>query len=101
MIMVFTLVMMILVGITITWVFELVLKTNKKLRQRYYRHHEILFGYHMHHSMYGAVLILVSIIALLADNISLATVCLGIALGIIIMHTISDRRFVFIEKQRF
>ena len=97
----FIFLLMILVGIAITWVFELVLKNNKKLRTRYYRHHEILFGYHVHHSMYGVFLIILSIVFLLQHNISAAIISIGLALGIIIMHTISDGKFVFIEKQRY
>ena len=90
-----------LIGVFITFVFELILKTNKKLRDRYYRRHEILFGYHVHHSTIGVLLIVVSVILFLLNKGSYSLSMLGIGTGVIIMHTISSRRFVFIEKENF
>ena len=91
---------MVLLGVATTWLFELILKTNKKLRRKYYRHHEILFGYHVHHSTYGLILIIVSVILFLQNQHGSALMVFGIGMGNIMMHTISDGRFVFIEKQR-
>lgn len=87
-------------GLFVTWLFELVLKTNKRLRARYYRHHEIFFGYHIHHSTYGILTFILSIIFLNLGEIIPALFFIGFSLGIIIMHTISDGKFVFIEKQK-
>ena len=84
----------ILAGILVTFLFELTLKTNKKLRDRYYRRHEILLGYHVHHSTIGLLILILGILMY-----SLAMI--GIGVGIIIMHTISSKRFVFIEKENF
>ncbi len=90
----------ILWGIFVTWLFELVLKTNKNLREKYYTRNNIIFGYHIHHSTYGLLVFILSIILFILGKIILALSVVGFAIGIIIMHTISDRRFVFIEKQR-
>jgi hypothetical protein len=86
-------------GILLTWVFELVLKTDKKLRERYYRQHEVLFGYHVHHSTYGLAVLLVAIILFLNHQESQSVFWAAVGMGIILEHTISDGRFVFIEKQ--
>lgn len=91
----------ILVGIIATWIFEFILKTNKKLRDRYYRRHEILFGYHIHHSTVGLVVIAVGGVVFLSYRPSVALGMAGFGIGIIIMHTISSRRFVFAERESF
>ncbi len=88
-------------GIAITFIFELILKTNKKLRDRYYRRHEILFGYHVHHSTVGLLLVALGMVALVAHHATVAVDAAGIGVGIIAMHTISSKRFVFIEKENF
>ncbi len=87
-------------GILITWLFEFVLKTNNKLREKYYRHHEVLFGYHVHHSTYGLLGLILSIFLFMAGRVEESLFTASFSLGIIFMHTISDKRFVFIEKQK-
>ena len=87
-------------GIIVTWLFELVLKTNKKLRDRYYRRHATLFGYHAHHSTYGLLAFMISIIFFLYGQTTYSIFTFWLGIGIILMHTLSDGRFVFIEKQR-
>ncbi len=89
------------VGVILTLIFEFVLKTNKKLRDRYYKRHEILFGYHVHHSTIGLLLIILGVLLFLLNQTAVALNSTGIGLGIIIMHTISSNRFVFIEKESF
>ncbi len=88
-------------GVLATWIFELILKTNKKLRDRYYRRHEILFGYHVHHSTIGLGVIAVGGVAFLSNKPLLSLGMAGFGIGIIIMHTISSKRFVFVEKETF
>lgn len=88
-------------GVFATFIFELVLQTNKKLRDRYYRRHEVLFGFHVHHSTIGLLLVIASIPLLISDRQSTALTVIGVGLGIIIMHTISSKRFVFIERENF
>jgi len=91
-----------LFGIALTWLFELTLKTNKKLRARYYKKHAIILGYHIHHSTYGLLSFLVSIIFSLIPEIPMALFIASFGLGIITMHTISDpkNRIVFIEREK-
>lgn len=89
-----------LCGLVITWLFELVLKTNKKLKEKYYSPYKIYFGYHIHHSCFSFPVIILSIILFWQNQKTSALFAIGLALGIIIMHTISDGRFVFIDKQR-
>lgn len=89
-----------LFGITITWLFELVLKTNKILKAKYYSPHKVYFGYHVHHSCFSFPVIIWSIVLFFQNQKLYALFILGIAIGIIVMHTISDKRFVFIDRQR-
>jgi hypothetical protein len=91
----------VITGLIITYIFEFILKHNRKLRDRYYRHHEILFGFHLHHSLYGLLAIFVSIYLFFSNNISPAIFVSSMGIGIIALHTITSKRFVFIERQRF
>ena len=86
------------VGILITWIFEFILKSNKKLKNKYYSQHEILFGYHVHHSTYGLMFLAVSILLFFKKDVPSAVFYLGVAVGIIVEHTRSEGRFVFLEK---
>lgn len=99
---VFLLLILLLLGVATTWVFELILKSNKKLRAKYYTHSAIHFGYHIHHSTYGLALIVFNVILFLVDKKIDSPLYTAFGLGIIIMHTISDpkNRIVFIEKQK-
>ena len=89
-----------LFGIMITWLFELILKSNKKLKDRYYRRHKIFFGYHIHHSIYGILAIIASVVLFFINEKSAFLFWLAFGIGIIVMHTISSGRFIFIEKQK-
>ncbi len=89
-----------LLGIILTWLFELVLKNNKKLHKKYYEHHKLFWGYHIHHSTYGLASIIISLVLFLLNERSVDMFYLAFGIGIIIQHTISDGKFVFIEKQR-
>ena len=95
-----TFIISIFCGIVTTLAFEFSLKTNKKLRNRYYNRHEILFGYHSHHSIYGLVLFAFAIVSLTLNQKMSALIMFGAGIGIILMHTISEGRFVFAEKQK-
>ena len=90
---------MIFVGITITFIFEMVLKTNKKFRKKYYKDHAVIFGYHIHHSTYGLLCFIISGVYLLYGQSAHSTNMLALGIGIIITHTISEKKFVFIERQ--
>lgn len=91
---IFTFIIYTFLGIFLTHIFEFVLQHNARLRERYYQRHEVLFGYHVHHSTIGLLFILIGIFYYSAE-------LWGIGIGIIIMHTISSKRFVFIEKENF
>ena len=86
-------------GIIFTWIFEYVLKTNKMLRDRYYNRHEIILGYHVHHSIYGLLAVLIGIVLFFTEQRGVAYLYVAFGIGIIIMHTISSRRFVFVERK--
>lgn len=86
-------------GIVITYLFELVLKSNKTLKHRYYSHHKIFWGYHIHHSVYGLVSILIGIALFFNGDKDPALDAILFGFGIIAQHTNSDGKFVFIEKQ--
>ena len=90
------------VGIALTRIFELVLKTNKKLRTRYYKNHAIVWGYHIHHSTYGLLCFLISAFLFFIEEKVMALFIMSFGAGIITMHTISDpqNRIVFIEKEK-
>ena len=89
----------VLLGIVVSHLFELSLKNNKTLRRKYFRNHEVIFVYHVHHSMYGLGSMIIGII-LYANNVAtLPLFFIALGVGIIIMHTIFDGRFVFIEKE--
>lgn len=89
-----------LFGLFITLLFEWVLKKNKKLRRRYYFHQQIFWGYHVHHSTYGLLFILISIFFLIFGNQASGIFILSAGIGVVILHTITGGRFVFIEKQK-
>lgn len=89
-----------LLGMIATWLFELILKTNKKLKNRYYKHHNVFLGYHVHHSIYGLAAILAGIVLFLINEKSSALFYVALGIGIITVHTISDGRFVFFDKQK-
>lgn len=88
------------IGLIGTWLFEQVLKINKKLRKRYYQRHEIILGYHTHHSVYGIIFIFAGIVLFFVGSQDLSLFLIMSGLGIIAMHTLSSGRLVFIEKQR-
>lgn len=94
-----TLIWSIAVGIAITWIFEYILKTNHVLREKYYKQNNIIFGYHVHHSNYGIALFVSALITLKLNYPTAPLVLFGMGIGIIIMHTISEKKFVFIDKQ--
>lgn len=86
-------------GLLITRLFEKVLKNNKNFRQKYYKNHNIVFGFHFHHSTYGIFFIIISVLMLLIDKVNLSIISVGFGIGIIIIHTISERRFIFVERR--
>ena len=90
----------ILTGLAITWIFEYILETNKILRNKYYKHKEVILGYHIHHSNYGLALFFAAFITHTLDYPTAPLVLFGMGIGIILMHTISEKKLVFIDRQR-
>lgn len=95
-----TLLSSIVTGLTITWIFEYILKTNKKLRNKYYEQKNVILGYHVHHSNYGIALFVAGLITYGFDYEIAPLVLFGMGIGIILMHTISEKKFVFVDRQR-
>ncbi len=79
-----------LVGFIPTLIIDLILKCNKSLRKKYWDNPRLIFGYHFHHSLIGLLLLVIGFFT--------SILLLGVGLGIIVSHTISDRRLIFIEK---
>lgn len=57
-----------------------------------------IFGYHFHHSAAGLIILIIGLCYLLVNK-SHALFLIGMGLGIIAVHTDSERRLVFIEKE--
>ncbi len=56
-------------------------------------------GYHLHHSLYGLALLAVAVLFHLTHpDILLLILISGIGIGIIIQHTRSENRFVFVDR---
>jgi hypothetical protein len=83
------------VGILVTFTLEQVLQRNKRLRNEFWEYHKPILGFHVHHSTFGIPVILLGL-SLFPRKESFLLI--GIGLGIIIMHTITSREFIFIER---
>jgi len=90
----------VLLGVLATIIFEFILKSNKNFHKKYYKHHKLFWGYHIHHSTYGLLSLAFSAGIFLLDQKRIDMFFLAFGIGIIIQHTLSDGRFIFIEKQR-
>jgi len=97
---IFLLIMGLVGGIAATWLFEQILKTNKKFRKKYYEHPKFFWGYRIHHSTYGLVFIALNVALFFMDKKPNDLIYTAIGMGIIIMHTLSEGKFIFIEKQK-
>ena len=87
------------IGIICTFVLEKVILGSKKLKQLFWdeKTHYLFYGYHMHHSPFGLVLLFSAIIVGL-HAVAIALFLAGFGIGIIVMYTITDKRLVFIER---
>lgn len=82
----------IIIGIVIGYIYELLMFRVGKFTNR---SKIVIFRYKLHHSLYGLALILFGLIIHLSYTIFL--IALGV--GIIIQHSISGDGFVFITKE--
>lgn len=78
-----------LLGLIITYAFQEIKILLRILKQ----HTLIISGYHIHHSVLGVILILIALIFI-------RPFLIGLGLGIIIAHTISNKEFLLIEKMK-
>ena len=85
-----------LIGIVATGLLEGVVFSDQTLKEKFWDNPGIIFGYHVHHSTLGILGIITGFILLFRRSHA-AYLLLGIGLGIIIIHTITDGRLVFIE----
>jgi len=79
-----------LFGFTIFYLFDLILFRIKSLKRRFWDNPATFFGYHVHHSFYGLIIALIGFVSF--------PFLIGFGIGMIISHTISDKKLVFIEK---
>jgi len=79
-----------LIGFVISFLFDLISFRIKPLKKRFWDNPVTFFGYHIHHSFYGLIITLFGLISF--------PFLIGFGIGMIISHTVSDKRLVFIEK---
>ena len=84
-----------LIGLITTSFIEVIIFNVPYLRENYWDNPKLIFGYHFHHSLLGLLFVITGLFAPLKKNRRLLLI--GIGLGIIIIHTISDGRLIFIE----
>lgn len=76
---------------------ELALYSHPLLRQRVWDNPITFFGYHFHHSTFGLGFVVFGLEKPMAQSLE-NILLIGIGIGIILMHTINEGRFVFAEK---
>lgn len=89
----------ILFGIAVTIIFEFILRENRKFFEKI-RPDKNMFGWHIHHSSYGLLFILLAIILHLNGSSTPNLFYFSFGIGIIIQHTLVSGRLVFIEKNK-
>lgn len=87
------------IGMTSTLIFEKIILSNKRLKNEFWDNPKTVFGYHFHHSTLGLILLIIGIIIFLYGS-TLGVSLAGFGLGIIIVHTYTDRELIFIEKSK-
>ncbi len=85
----------ILAGLLITGFFELIIYFY--LGVEYWNNPKTYFGYHLHHSLFGLLSGVLGAI-LYQKRKSTGLFLIGLGIGIIILHTITDGRLIFLEK---
>ena len=67
------------------------------LRQRFYENPLLFNGYHIHHSVLGLVCVAIWLYLLFRRS-EKSYFWLGLGLGIMVIHTLMDGRFIFLER---
>lgn len=80
-----------IIGLFLTGLFEYIIYFNF---QNIWNNPKMYFGYHVHHSVLGLVSIVIGLIFL--KKLKIAYFLIGLGLGIILIHTITDGRLIFI-----
>ena len=83
-------------GIFLFGLIEAILWFVPGLRKNVWNNPKLIFGYHVHHSVYGLISILLGLCLFVAKS-DKAIFWVGFGLGTILIHTITGG-FVFIEK---
>lgn len=89
-----------LIALVGTSIFEYMIQHNGYLRDRLWENHLVIMGYHFHHSMYGLLSLMVATYRWFLDKPH-AAFFLGVGIGIILMHTITEKAFVFMEREDY
>jgi len=82
----------IVLGLSITMFLEYMIYL---IFQNFWYHPKMYFGYHIHHSVYGLLIMAVGMF--LYTKPRAFYLFMGLGLGIIVAHTLNDGRLVFIE----
>lgn len=85
-----------LLGLILTLIFEKISLSNKELK-KLWDNPKTIKGFHIHHSVPGLIIFLFGTYLFLI-NIEKGLFLIGFGIGIIIVHTITDGRFIFIER---
>ena len=56
-------------------------------------------GHHVHHSNVGLVLLFAALLLVINDHYATSRVISGLGVGLIIQHTLSEKKFVFVSKK--
>jgi len=71
-----------------------------KIDRRFFKKDALIIsGYRLHHSLYGLFGLLLSILFFLSGKVGVSTTLLGLSIGVIIQHTITDG-FRFLSKEK-
>ncbi len=83
------------IGLVGTFVTEQLVQMIPFLRSKLWVPH-LLFGYHIHYSVVGLLCVIIGLMLIPQKRLfALCTIAFGI--GIIVVHSISDGRLIFIE----
>jgi len=85
-----------LIGLILTFIFELILLQIPYLKYNFWDHPKLILGHHFHHSLLGLLFVITGFFWPI-KNKKAKLFLIGLGLGIIIIHTISDGRLIFVE----
>jgi len=84
-------------GIAVATLFDFVSYYIPSLKRRFWDEPPLLYGLHFHHSLVGLLLIICGAMCILgAKTKQTGLLLIGFGLGIILVHTITDGRLIFL-----